>query len=442
MKKLVVGIIVVFLIILSGCGLSKNESRIYTDEQWIEDIDCVDRAIKYNHPDPFRKMTKEEWDESITNLKADLPNLTDMEIAFRIQALLSPIKDDHTNVNPISLVSSYNKNVEDYNDLLYFPINLTWFEDELRVSSVDKNNKDLLGAKLISINDISVSELLEKLHKCIPYDNNQSFKGNAQHIISTYDMLKFLKVVEKQEGEFTFEMDNGEIITRKLIVSPYENIDFVSLDSKVKGMLVSKEKPEGESDYYWAKHIEEDNILYFKINKFISAGFDGENFTNTKDLPSFYDYTNKLIDLINSSEFDKFVIDLRGNPGGNFDMIKYLLNHIETKTDIKANVKTYVLIDKDSRSATPISTVDIVNHLDATVIGEETGGNVNGYGYSTSSKPITLPNSKINIMLSETFKNKIPGYEGGYKPDFNISQRYDSYINGIDDCYEFVKNDK
>ncbi|MCR8747192.1 hypothetical protein [Romboutsia lituseburensis] len=51
-----------------------------------------------------------------------------------------------------------------------------------------------------------------------------------------------------------------------------------------------------------------------------------------------------------------------------------------------------------------------------------------------------LPNSKITVNCSKDFINKIPGYKGGYKPDVQIEPNFKNYINGVDDCYEFIRN--
>lgn len=78
------------------------------------------------------------------------------------------------------------------------------------------------------------------------------------------------------------------------------------------------------------------------------------------------------------------------------------------------------------------------NELGATIIGEETGGNVNMFG--TEGEFITLPNSKIKVKHPYSFRELKAGYNGGVKPDIEIKQTYKNYINGIDDCYEYVVN--
>lgn len=71
-------------------------------------------------------------------------------------------------------------------------------------------------------------------------------------------------------------------------------------------------------------------------------------------------------------------------------------------------------------------------------MGETTGGNVNLF--TTCNQSLQLPNSNLNIYYP--FKESIykKGYIGGVNPDFEVRQNYSDYLNGVDTCYEFVKN--
>lgn len=85
------------------------------------------------------------------------------------------------------------------------------------------------------------------------------------------------------------------------------------------------------------------------------------------------------------------------------------------------------------------SVIDFKNHLNALVIGKETGRNVNHTTVFENSN-FTLPNSGIYINSASSYVNHIPGYEGGFKLAIEIQQTYKNYIKGLDNCYEYVKD--
>ncbi len=97
-----------------------------------------------------------------------------------------------------------------------------------------------------------------------------------------------------------------------------------------------------------------------------------------------------------------------------------------------------VIQGKETASAGAILSWRLQNELDATVIGEESGGNVNMFG--TEGEFITLPNSKLIIKHPYSAVTCKEGHVGGVKPDVKIIQTYENYINGMDDCYEYIKN--
>ncbi|MEG1312569.1 MAG: S41 family peptidase, partial [Romboutsia sp.] len=407
-----------------------------SNENWIEDIDYLDNTMKYRHPDLFRNISEEEWDQNINELKENVGELSDIDIGLSISQIISSIQDAHTIVDIFSVMTPIGKDTIGYEDIVAFPFRYEWFDDGLRVNSCLDDYKEVLGYKLVSINNISTDEIIKKLFTIVSYDNEQSAKSSAIEYMTIYEVLRFLDIVDKQEAKFVFEDDNKEEVTLKVKPQLNKDIKFTSLDHKI---FKTEEKPEGARDEYWFKPIEEDNSLYFQYNSCISNNATFLSEEDRSKYPNFHEFEEELIDYINDNNFDKFVIDLRKNGGGSMGLTSSLIMKLKSNTDIEKS-KIYVITGKNTFSAGAISAWHLKNNLDVTIVGEETGGNVNLFSRFPEDDIIELKNSKLRIIHSSSYVNYKPGYKGGVKPDVEIKQNYKDYINGIDNCYEYIIN--
>ncbi|CEH36170.1 S41 family peptidase [Romboutsia lituseburensis] len=249
-----------------------------------------------------------------------------------------------------------------------------------------------------------------------------------------YEYLKFLQIVDGTKAEYVFENDNKEKIKINVNAIKNKEVNYVNLD-KTQSKISTKF--EGKYDFYWTKQMKEDNVLYFKYNKCLTnqgANIDKQDSAN---YPDYYDFHNNLLEEINNNNYEKLVIDLRQNRGGAFKLVDLLIHDLKYKINLNSE-DIVVITGKETLSAGAILAWRLQNELGATIIGEETGGNVNIFG--TEGEFITLPNSKIKVKHPYSFRELKEGYNGGVKPDVQIKQTYKNYIYGIDDCYEYVIN--
>ncbi|MEG2788337.1 MAG: S41 family peptidase [Romboutsia sp.] len=436
LRQLMTIFLALSITMLVGCSSSIVGIKRLSNENWIEDIDYLDNTMKYRHPDLFRNISEEEWDQNINELKENVGELSDIDIGLSISQIISSIQDAHTIVDIFSVMTPIGKDTIGYEDIVAFPFRYEWFDDGLRVNSCLDDYKEVLGYKLVSINNISTDEIIKKLFTIVSYDNEQSAKSSAIEYMTIYEVLRFLDIVDKQEAKFVFEDDNKEEVTLKVKPQLNKDIKFTSLDHKI---FKTEEKPEGARDEYWFKPIEEDNSLYFQYNSCISNNATFLSEEDRSKYPNFHEFEEELIDYINDNNFDKFVIDLRKNGGGSMGLTSSLIMKLKSNTDIEKS-KIYVITGKNTFSAGAISAWHLKNNLDVTIVGEETGGNVNLFSRFPEDDIIELKNSKLRIIHSSSYVNYKPGYKGGVKPDVEIKQNYKDYINGIDNCYEYIIN--
>lgn len=438
MKKFISILIALSVVLSTGCTKFNTElDKKLSNEQWVEDIDFFSKELKSRHPNLYLNISESEFDKEINNLKENINHMSDVEVSINIEQILSRLKDAHTNISLIEMITPPGE-AKNYDDMKVFPITYKWFDDGLRVYSCDFKYKEILGLKLVSINDIELDEIIGKVSTTYSYDNNAGLKSGITKYISVYEILKFLDIVDNNSAKFVFEKENGDKYSINLNTMDFKNVNYINLSTLIKNESEISTNPTGCYDDYWFKYIEKDNILYFQYNKCINNNSYWLTDEEKRKAPDFYKFVDDLITSINSRSFDKFVIDIRNNPGGTLGLTNYLLIQLEGLTNIKQNAKTYVITSENTFSSATQAVVDIANNLDAVVVGTETGSNVNMT--TIRDNDFELPNSKITVNCAKDFINKIPGYKGGYKPNVQIEPNFKNYMNGLDDCYEFIKN--
>lgn len=431
-------ILIMFLLfstlVITGCTNTKDTEKVLSNKQWIEDINYFDEQMKLNHPDPFIYLDEENWDESIKELKSDVRKLSDVDIALRISQIVSSMKDSHTSIHILNLLAPVGEEQIDRKEIVEFPINLEYFEDGIRVIACGNEYKDILGYKLLAINNTSIEEVIEKVSKIMPYDNSQFAKGLGKEYSNIYEYLRFLEIVDNKEVEYLFENSKQEKVVVKMKAIKNADIDYVDINKKESKI---SEKVNDSNDFYWYKFFEEDNILYFKLSKILTNQLPSVAHINKKELPNYYDFHNKFIEEINNKKPGKLVVDIRHNPGGSIGLIDFIVHDLKYRIDVeKENI--YVITNKNTASAAADLAWRLQNDMGVKVIGEETGGNVNYFG--TEGESIALPNSKLKIKHPYMFIENKKGHVGGVKPDVEIIQSFDAYMQGIDDCYEYINN--
>lgn len=434
MKHLFIVIVLMTTMIFTGCSSHTNEERVLTDAQWIEDIDYLEERLRYFHSDLFKFISEDEWNKNIENLKSEVPQLSDISIKLRITQMLASIGDAHTVLLPgdiflpVPSTLPLDENPADIEGIVEFPIKCDFFDDGLRVVECDPKYNEVLGYKLISINNIDIGDITSDISTLIAYDYGNEHKGiqHANKFLNIYEVLKFYNIVDSDKAEYVFEDDNDERVKLSVKAKENENINYVGANKKE---MKTNIMPEGAYDEYWYSSFKEDDILFFKFNRFITD-------STGKEYPNFDDFLEGLLEEINSNKCEKLVIDVRENGGGSTKVLNALVENINYRTDLEGE-DIYIITGKKSGSASVTLAFNMQSKKGATIVGETTGGNVNLF---SAGGQIELPNSKLKPVISSTPRINKEGYNGGVKPNIEVKQNYEDYINGIDTCYEYIKN--
>lgn len=415
MKKIFM-LLLIFLLIFSNF-ISAAE---ITEKEWLEDLNYLEKELPARHKNLFFQLEKEEFEAELSKLKNDLSELSNLEVTLRLAEISAKIGDTHTAVDNTRFLTEY------------YPLFLRKFEDGYRVITTAEQYKEILGARLISVNDYSMEELKGKLSRIITADNQVSLDYRISSFLRLNELLSYLDIVES-ENEFIFEQ-NEEKISISFEPLKIENMaanssNLVSLDYQPGYVLGNA------NQLFWSDYIAAENILYFQYNRCWSRELADKHGQPKPELPSFAAEKTKILDLIENEEPDKLVIDLRFNSGGDSSQGTELAEELSKYKD---QFETYVIIGPDTFSSAIINALDFKEELDSYLIGTATMGKPNHYGEVRSFK---LPNTDLRVSYSTKYFTLLADSDpDSLYPDITVETKFEDFLNGRDTILDMIKN--
>lgn len=265
---------------------------------------------------------------------------------------------------------------------------------------------------LESINGIPIKVVLKELDDVITYGTEGKKKYELEKSLFNSAILYGLPSL-RNSNQLTFKINlNNQEITKTFI---------------------KEEKIPNQEKFDFYNYSFKDNASYRIIDNCLVY--------NHRSAQPFFenDIKNSILELeqLDLTQIDKFIIDLRGNFGGNASLNRYLIDFLKRHND----KKLYVLTDYRIFSGGRYALIDLIK-LGAITIGDEISTPINCYGNShhelinkywqfSISNSYLDPLNNIDIKSKEQF-NKLASLEYKpiiFKPDTYILETLESFIN-------------
>jgi|GEM_PF-754904 len=448
----------VFLCCFGGFGQKQKYYKVKDQEK---DFRTLKTTILENTGKPYLytdSLAFVKLSDSI-ELQLRIPR-TDLELFQLFSTFVSAVKCAHTS---ISFSKRVIKNYAFYPST--FPGSVQLINHELyAASAIGKVPKITKGDKIISINGMSMENILIRMRERLSSDgNNITMKdGVFKDFFSLYYYLTF-GVPESFRMEFINEKE--DTLTTEL--KP-EEPDLVKLRKKIKTSPLTRSYT--KRDLGKLKIVKGDNYALLKFETF--------RYARGKKYREFIDSS---FTKIRKSKTGYLVIDLRNNPGGHVqkqiagylsDSLLYLgyqqcfnnkkptykrcfkqkigLDYLRYSYAVsrvkksgserfyRINIhagkipatrkycgKIIVLVNGLSNSASVNLAANLKTKCKAVIIGEETGGSIRGG--NTGQLVLKLPKTKFRVNINPVYYNNGISEslsEGNLKPDVEVTERF------------------
>ena len=372
------------------------------------DLDRLLELLEAIHPEPFHGVDREEWVARLEEIKDLMPSWT----------------PEGTMVAVMELVARLSRQGQDGHQLAFppaggpmLPMRVFEFSDGLFIT--DAIDEELIGARITSLADRPIDELLDLLEPLVPRDSPATVPGFRPFYLLRADVLQGLGLIDDDATvPIGFELD-GETIQTSLGTVPFAEFQ------EWAGPLGIIHLPERDGLRFTAAEplfrIEQlgDGALYVRL-------------TRVQAVPTTQ--VAELSAAIGSPEVTRVVFDLRHNPGGNNTTYPYLLAILN---DIEQPL--WVLTDRRTFSAASNLATELEQSTDARFAGEGMGGGLNFWDdvdfFELENLPIPLSVGISTIYHQKSFAED-PRLT--IEPDLAVTYTSADYFNGIDATLEAV----
>jgi hypothetical protein len=428
----------------------------FSKQEVVVDLDYLRVSLEKAHYNLYAFVTKKSFDENFEKVKSSITNdsLSLLETTSLFQAVISKANNGHTEIPfPVTSYFSYADNGG-----TLFPLDLAFEDGKALIRQNLTRNPNLeIGAEVISINNQSINDLLQKIFPLISAER-QYFK------LTKLELFSFSRYYWQAWGEqksFEVKINTGKE-TKTYELEPITVDDFNNTRNEL--------------------NFAERKLSYLDNSAYLMPG----NFGG--DIEEFRRFIDSSFVEINKRKLLNLIIDLRNNLGGDEPFSNYLVSYIadqpflwnseftlKTSAILKEHVKknydiskpywkrvienkngsiypyeyepeqpqpkekrfngnVYVLVNRQSHSQSAVTASQIQDYNFATIVGEETGDFPSLYA---SQYAYNLPNTTIEVKISKGYIVRVNGSKKaeGVVPDIYIKDHLldenDEILDGL-----------
>jgi hypothetical protein len=427
----------------SNSNSSLLVSKVLTNAQWIADLEELYTHLKKDHRDIYHRTKSADFEELFIQIKNDIPSLSDQEIIVQFARFVALTNDGHTRLTlplqeGIGLSQAHSKTPLPSDSILVFrhlPIEFYWFDDGVYIIRATEQYQNLIGQKVLKINETPIEEALKNVRKIAHYDNESGYKLIAPSRLAILEVLQALNIVTDNDI-VNITVGIGDT-TEKILIDPLERFSKTAfLNKNLKSQDDTPTLSRQKNDvYYWYQYIEDKKVIYLQINQMNDA----------KSNPDLIKFIGNLNKFIQKNDVHHIVLDLRNNFGGNNQYSLPIANLIIKNPKLNKIGNFYTIIGRKTFSAAQFLVNDLGKWTNVIFVGEPTGASPSHYG---DSKKVQLSNSNLTVRISSIYWRDWTSEENRKTttPDIPIDNNASDYFQNTDmtlnACLNFKTSNK
>lgn len=390
------------LAVAAGCGPGR-------EARWTEDIDVLGREIAARHVNPFETRSREAFEADLAAVKADLTQLDDDAVFFRLRQAVASLGNAHTNL-------WWERAADNA-----YPFQVIPLADGFFVAAARPELADLIGCRLTAVGGVPIDEALKRVATVIPHENEHWVRARFGKELGRARLLRFLELsccVDR--ASFAFERPLGDTFTRELAAVPRGDASDGlrdAFDGRGEAVAVSYRNRDRA---YWFTCLDEHKALYLQYNRC----------EETRPMDEFAD---KLWRVADGRNVERVVIDLRNNSGGSTVILRPIREGLLQRPELNRLGRVWVLIGPHTFSAALDNAVELRSEIRAVFVGRPTGGKPNSSG---EVRRFYLPHSETQVSYSSKDFSGMAEPCDALEPDLAVETTSEDYFAGRDPVLE------
>ncbi|REK19564.1 MAG: hypothetical protein DWQ37_00400 [Planctomycetota bacterium] len=348
---------------------TQNLSR---DEGYRHDLRFAVHELKRVHFSPFRATSEADIDAAVAKLEAEIPDLSEDEILTRFVAIISLFGDGHTRLQTATP---------------QLPVRLFRFPEGLFVLGATSEHADLVGARILRINNCAAEVALARAESILPRENPMMPLWLSPSVLQSITMLRGLGIAPA-EGAVGLQIEDASGQQRTVqLVAPDKPPWRGNLTYAVAGRDDSPPEYLRHLDKtMWHEVLPDGKTMYCQLNG-IGHG--------TK---TFQKYFEALFEEIEKGEIERLVLDMRFNGGGNTFLNPPLIEGLIRSEKFREPGNLFVITGRSTFSAAINTVGELERRTTAILVGEPPSSPPNFVGESVG---VPLPCTGWEISISD-----------------------------------------
>lgn len=409
---------------LFGPPLPDDVSRV---DGWRADLDLMTEVLFRSHYDYDVKTPREEWDRAIGALHDAIPDLDDEQVALGFMRLVALAGDGHTCMWPM-----FNPRFDFHQlPLLVYP-----FADGFFVKAADDAHRDLVGARVLALGDLSVEDVFERSSVYVGHENGMHAKMTAPALMGTIEILHAIGATSSDE-HVTLRLEaGGEERSVDIEAIPWD-ADLYGDRDEAPAWTSMRAEPDREPPTYLRDL--DDPYEYALLDDGRIAYLRYANVFEKPDAP-FAAFLDGMFASLASQPVEALVIDVRENFGGSTELYAPLVRAILRHPEFDRDGHLFTVIGRRTYSAAMNLVVDLEYWTHTLFVGEPTGSSPNFIG---ENKLFTLPYCGSRVSVSDRIHQHGASDSTDRRvwvaPDLVAELTSDDYRNDVDPALAAIR---
>lgn len=301
--KLKLTLIAAFFVQVAFAQKNCNElyAQKFTKQQLEQDIDFIKDKIVNAHINPYTEISKSEFEKKYTDIRKSLKDgMTQKDFYYLAKPLIVTLNDEHSSMSDFCVTDSIKRSMK------VLPLKFKYENGKMLLTENYSDNKLNIGDELLSLNDISINEVLENCAQTIP--------GVKEERIPTA-VDRFWIMINKF---CYFITDDYNLKFKSGLHTLVKSISLEQLKANA-----SKMQPKKKEDFKPVDYKKIKDYAYLTVNT-----FDDRNTFTLEEWKTKFD---SIFAQIKKDNAKKLVIDVHNNSGGNSAVGNLLINYFSDK---------------------------------------------------------------------------------------------------------------
>jgi hypothetical protein len=388
-------------------GIMISGPWIGRELSWQSDITSLAQQMESLNEVPFPGVGLGDFDAAAANLAARVPSISDAEVRTGLQALVASIGIAHDDVEwPAP------------SPFRYLPLSFYWFDDGIYVTNAAAQYQNLLGGKLVSVDQTPADATIQLLSPLVAHDNDSWLKYMLMfNKLTNTDFLFGTGVTQSTDGaQIQVQTASGDLTSANVQALS----QFPPLLPVFHGNLpLYRQHPD---KYYWATVIDGGATVYFQYNQCM------EDPTQASAA-----FLAQLSQMLAQPGVGRVIVDMRNNTGGDVRILDPWIEQIKSSR-YNTPGRLYVIVGRATFSAAMEAIDHFRDETAAIFVGEPTGAKPQ-FVYRVGDFPLPFFGLRVSYGSgTETAKDPGPALV----PDIQTGLTSQQYMNGDDPAMDAI----